>query len=219
MLINRELEDRDQEQSKQIKNAERTGELEHHHRIKNNLQVISSLLNLQSEKFEDEKVNEAFRDTLNRVVSMSLIHQKLYRTKELESINLKSYIEDLVSYLTGLYREKNANINIDVQNLNFGIDTIIPLGMIINELVFNSLKYAFSGDRQSTINIELYQDDKGYYTLIVTDNGRGIPEDIDIKDSDSLGLQLVNSLIDQINGDFELDKNNGTRFIIKFDGQ
>lgn len=216
--INRELEERVQEQTEQIKNAERTRELELHHRIKNNLQVISSLLNLQSEKFDDEKVNEAFKDTQNRVVSMSLVHQKLYQTKDLESINLKDYIEDLVSHLTGLYGENNTNININVQDINFGIDTIIPLGMVINELVSNSLKYAFSSGEQGEINIELYQDNKKYHTLIVTDNGRGMPEDIDIRNTKSLGLQLVNSLIDQINGDFELEINNGTKFIIKFSG-
>lgn len=221
----KEAEERVKEQTKQIIDSERTRELELHHRIKNNLQVISSLLSLQSGKFEDDEVNDAFKDTQNRVISMSLVHQKLYQTNGLDKINSRDYIKDLINYLTGLYHGKYINLNIEVQDINFGIDTIIPLGMLINELVSNSLKYAFSDDEQGEINIKLYRNDRGiesddreYYTLIIADNGRGIPEDIDIRDTDSLGLQLINSLVDQINGNFKLDKSNGTKFTINFSG-
>ncbi|WP_292484956.1 sensor histidine kinase [Methanohalobium sp.] len=215
--INRELEKRVQDKTEQIKNAERTRELELHHRVKNNLQVISSLLSLQSEKFDDEEVYEAFKDTQNRVVSMSLVHQKLYQTNHLENIDLNDYVNDLASHLKGLYGGKYISPNIDVKDIHFGLDTIIPLGMLINETGSNSLKYAFSEDESGKVTIKLYHDEEGYNTLIIADNGRGISENVNIKESESLGLQLVNSLVDQLNGDFELDTSNGTKFIIEFD--
>jgi PAS domain S-box-containing protein len=214
--MNKELEHRVQKQTEEIKNAERLRVLELHHRIKNNLQVISSLLSLQSEKFNDDTVNEAFRDTQNRVISMSLVHQKIYHTKGLESINVKDYIEDLVEHLISLYNGGNILVNIDIQNAYFGIDTIIPLGMLINELVSNSLKYAYPEDKNGELNVIFYENNSGCYTLIVSDNGEGIPDDIDLDNPDSLGIQLIKSLVDQINGEFELDSNNGTKFAIYF---
>ncbi|WP_292484278.1 histidine kinase dimerization/phosphoacceptor domain -containing protein, partial [Methanohalobium sp.] len=214
--MNEELENRVQKQTEEIKNAERLRVLELHHRIKNNLQVISSLLNLQSEKFKDEVVNEAFKDTQNRVLSISLVHQKIYQTKGLERINVKDYIEDLVNHLLSLYSRENVLVTIDIQEFYFGIDTIIPLGMLINELVSNSLKYAYSEDKYGELNVTFYESDPGFYTLIVSDNGKGIPEDIDLDNPNSLGLQLIKSLVDQINGDFKLHGNNGTEFVINF---
>jgi PAS domain S-box-containing protein len=214
--INRELEKRVQDKTEQIKNAERTRELELHHRIKNNLQVISSLLSLQSEKFDDERVYEAFRDTQNRVVSMALVHEKLYRTNHLENIDLNDYVNDLIDHLKSLYNGRYISLNIDIQDIHFGLDTIIPFGMLINEIVSNSLKYAFSENESGEITIKLYQDEEGHNTLIIADNGRGISENVNIKESESLGLQLVNSLVDQLNGHFELDTSNGTKFIIEF---
>ncbi|ADI73368.1 signal transduction histidine kinase [Methanohalobium evestigatum Z-7303] len=214
--INIELEHRVRKQTEDIINAERTRELELHHRIKNNLQVISSLLSLQSEKFTDDEVKDAFIDTQNRVKSMSLVHNKLYQTKGLENVNSKDYIEDLVDHLVGLYGGSNITIKIDVQDIYFGIDTIIPLGMIITELLSNSLKYAFFDDEQGEVYIGLYRNEEGNYKLIVADNGKGFSEDIDIEEPNTLGLQLVNSLVDQINGDFEAETINGTKFVIEF---
>ncbi|WP_292487143.1 sensor histidine kinase [Methanohalobium sp.] len=179
-------------------------ELELHHRIKKNLQVISSLINLQSEKFDDENVVEAFKDTQNRIVSMSLVHQKLYQTSNLNNINFKDYIQDLLTHLTRLYGDNNITLDVDdIDNVYFNIDTIIPLAMLINELVSNSLKYAFSENESGEIKIMLHQIDNENYTLIVADNGIGIPEDIDIHDTDSLGFRLVNTLVDQIGGCLE----------------
>ncbi|WP_083810144.1 PAS domain S-box protein [Methanohalobium evestigatum] len=214
--MNRELEHRVRKQTEEIINAERTRELELHHRIKNNLQVISSLLSLQSENFTDGKVKDAFIDTQNRVISMSLVHNKLYQTNGLENVNSKDYIEDLVDHLVGLYGGSNITIKIDVQDIYFGIDTIIPLGMIITELLSNSLKYAFFDDEQGEVYVGLYQNDEEYYKLIVADNGKGFSEEIDIEEPNTLGLQLVNSLVDQINGDLEVETINGTKFVIKF---
>ncbi|MFP4655749.1 MAG: PAS domain S-box protein [Methanohalobium sp.] len=214
--INRELEHRAREQTRDIINAERTRELELHHRIKNNLQVISSLLNLQSEKFTDEEVKDAFIDTQNRVVSMSLVHNKLYQTSGLENVNSKDYVEDIVNHLAGLYGSSNITINIDVQDIYLGIDALIPFGMLINELLSNSLKHAYFGDEQGEVYVGLYQNEEGICKLIVADDGKGFSKDIDIEEPDTLGLQLVNSLVDQINGELEVDTINGTKFVIEF---
>ncbi|ADI75127.1 signal transduction histidine kinase (plasmid) [Methanohalobium evestigatum Z-7303] len=216
--MNEELEHRVQKQTEEIKNAERLRVLELHHRIKNNLQVISSLLNLQSEKFNDDTVNEAFRDTQNRVISMSLVHQKIYHTKGLESINVRDYIEDLIEHLISLYNGEKTLVKIDIQDTYFGIDTIIPLGMLINELVSNSLKYAYPEDKYGELNVIFYESNPGLYTLIVSDNGKGIPEDIDLDNPSSLGMQIIKSLVGQIDGDLDVDGNNGTTFIINFNG-
>nr|WP_049891104.1 PAS domain S-box protein [Methanohalobium evestigatum] len=213
-----EREEKIREYANKIKESKITREKELHHRIKNNLQVISSLLNLQSEKFEDEDVVEAFKDTQNRVISMSFVHQKLYQTNNLDNLNSKDYIKELVSYLTNLYNKNNIDLNIDVQNCYFGIDIIIPLGMLINELVSNSLKYAFPEGESGKVDIQLYKNYKECYTLIIADNGRGIPENIDIRDAETLGFQLVSSLVNQVNGDFEIYSGNGTMFIIEFSG-
>ncbi|WP_292485793.1 sensor histidine kinase [Methanohalobium sp.] len=211
--INDELETRVSEQTEQIRKNERIRELELHHRIKNNLQIINSLINLQFENFDDEDVINAFRDTQNRVASMSLVHQKLYQSQELNNLSLNDYIKDLAENLNDLYSNSNTKINVDVQDFHLGIDTIIPLGMIVNEIVSNSLKYAFSDDN-GIINIKFYSNN--CYVLIIEDNGKGIPDNIDIENPDTLGLQLINTLIKQLNGEIVLDRKNGTKFIIRF---
>ncbi|WP_292485728.1 sensor histidine kinase [Methanohalobium sp.] len=216
ITVRKQAEERLKEQKEQVIETERIRQLELHHRIKNNLQIISSLLNLQSEKFTDDNVKDAFIDTRNRVISMSLVHNKLYQAKGLENVNTKDYIGDLVDHLNELYNVPNIDINIDVEDIYLGIDTIIPLGMLINEILSNSLKYAFSESETGKIEIKLYQNNNKNYTLIVADNGKGMPENIDVKDADTLGLQLIKSLIDQIGGDFEVNKENGTKYIIKF---
>ncbi len=213
-----EREEKLREYANRLQESKITREKELHHRIKNNLQVISSLLSLQAEKFKDDTVQEAFIDTQNRVESMSLVHNKLYQTENLENVNNKDYIEDLVGHLTNLYGGSNIDINIDIRNIYLGIDTIIPLGMLINEIVSNSLKYAFSKDETGEIYIKLYQGYNGSYILVISDNGCRLPNDVNVKEPDTLGLQLINSLIAQINGDFELDTSKGTKFVIEFSG-
>ncbi len=206
-----------------------------HHRIKNNLQVISSLLDLQAEKFKDREhikdteVLEAFRESQDRVISMALIHEELYKGGELDTLDFSPYIKELADNLFLTYRLGAADIGLSMdlqENLFFDMDTSVPLGIIVNELVTNSLKHAFSGRDKGEIRIKLHREENGEYknegckskifVLSVSDNGIGIPENLDIEDLDSLGLQLIVSLVDQLDGEFELKRNNGTEFVIKF---
>ncbi len=188
-----------------------------HHRVKNNLQVISSLLYLASENFEDPDVIEAFMDSRNRVRSMALIHEELYQSEDITSIDFSDYTEKLLDYLSKSYRTKNKNIKLssNVENVNLGIDTAVPLGMIINELVLNSLKHAFSERKEGEISVELSVL-KGKILLKIKDNGIGLPPEIDYRTTESLGLQLVVTLVDQIDGTIELNTTDGTEFSINF---
>ncbi len=224
-----------------IANIEIARKKEVHHRIKNNLQVISSLLDLQAETFRDRKdikdseVLGAFRESQDRVISMALIHEELYSSGGAETLDFSPYIEELVENLFLTYRLGNPDISLNTdleENLFFDMDTAVPLGMIVNEFVSNSLKHAFSGREKGEIRIKLRRGENGVninigeenktesfennYVLTVSDNGIGIPENLDIKELDSLGLQLVISLVDQLDGELELKRNNGTEFTLKF---
>jgi len=211
-----------------LKKNDETRKREIHHRIKNNLQVISSLLDLQAEKFKgkkdikDSEVLEAFMESQDRVISMALIHEELYKGGRHDTLNSSSYLEKLVDNLFLTYRLGNSEIKLNMdleENLFFDMDTAVPLGIIVNELVSNSLKHAFMGRDEGEIRIKLCReesDENTNFTLAISDNGVGIPENIDIEDLDSLGFQLVTSLVDQLDGELELKRNNGTEFIIRF---
>ncbi|KKG12059.1 histidine kinase dimerization/phosphoacceptor domain -containing protein [Methanosarcina sp. 2.H.A.1B.4] len=192
-----------------------------HHRIKNNLQVISSLLSLQAEHFSDEKVKEAFQDSQNRVISMSLIHEELYKTGDSENLDFTAYLRKLAKELIQSYKigTEDIRLKLDLENVSLGMDTAIPLGIIVSELVSNSLKHAFPRGRNGEILIKFHRtenDDTSQFTLTVSDDGVGMPENIDFRNTPSLGLQLVNALVEQINGSIELEKGVGTGFRIKF---
>jgi len=190
-----------------------------HHRVKNNLQVISSLLNLQSRKICDDQVQAMLKESQNRVKSMALIHEKLYGSKNLALISFQEYIKSLVVYLFRSYDTTTGSINLKInldEDVLLGIDTAIPCGLIINELVSNSLKHAFPKGRSGEIGIELYREDDGSYALITRDDGIGLPEGFDFKNTHSLGLQLVNILVKQLHGSMDVDRSHGTKFTIKF---
>jgi PAS domain S-box-containing protein len=197
-----------------------------HHRIKNNLQVISSLLDLQAEKFrnreciKDSEILEAFRESQDRVISMALIHEELYKGGGIDTLNFSSYVKELTDNLILTYRlEADVSLNFELEeNLFFDMDTAIPLGIIINELVSNSLKHAFIGRDKAEIRIKLHREEGSNTNLILTvsDNGIGIPKNLNIEELDSLGLQLVTTLVDQLDGELELKRGNGTEFIIRF---
>lgn len=189
-----------------------------HHRVKNNLMVISSLLNLQSNYIKNKEDFDMFRESQNRAKSMALIHELLYRSDDLKSIDFGDYMGTLIKHLFNTYVDdpQYLKLNLDLQKIKLDINTSIPLGLIVNELVSNSLKHAFPKGKAGEINISL-KAEKGEYILIVGDNGVGINDDIDFKNTDSLGLQLINSLTQQIDGEIELDKSQGTKFSIRFE--
>ena len=197
------------------KKIEEIRKKEIHHRIKNNLQVISSLLDLESDKFEEEEVTEAFKESQNRVISMALVHEELYRSQDMESIDFSDYLMKLVNELSYSYsvNKECIKVKMNVDTTFLDMDTAIPLGMIVNELVSNSFKHAFKQREEGEIYVDLSLKD-GDLRLTVRDNGVGFPENIDIAETDSLGLQLVTTLTSQIGGTIELERKEGTKFSI-----
>ncbi|HEX9925796.1 MAG TPA: histidine kinase dimerization/phosphoacceptor domain -containing protein, partial [Anaerolineae bacterium] len=189
-----------------------------HHRVKNNLQVISSLLNLQSEYVEDQKALEVFQESQHRVRSMALIHEKLYRSENLAQIDFADYVRELSTYLFRSQTAKVQDITLTVQpeNIFLDIDRAVPCGLMLNELVSNALKHAFPNGRPGEIRIELSIDNHRQLTLKVIDNGIGFLAEWDYQNTKSLGLQLVNTLVDQLDGKIELDRDNGMEFTITF---
>ncbi|MCP4682121.1 MAG: sensor histidine kinase [Desulfobacterales bacterium] len=190
-----------------------------HHRVNNNMQIISSLLKLQSGHIEGGESSEIFRESQNRIKSMALIHEKLYRSESLANIDLKEYIESVAQSLFRSYGtySRNIDLKMEVESIRLGIDTAIPCGLIINELVSNSLKYAFPDGKPGEIRISLHSDDKNELELTVCDNGVGIPKELDIGNTKTLGLYLVSILIeDQLQGKIELSRTHGSEFRLYF---
>jgi PAS domain S-box-containing protein len=192
-----------------------------HHRVKNNMQIISSLLRLQSKYIKDKEYRVLFEESQNTIRSMSLIHEKLYNSEDISKVDFKEYIGDLVNSLFHSYGVNTSLITtkINIENVSLGIDFAIPCGLIINELITNSLKYAFPDGRKGEIKIAFSKINENIYELFVGDNGIGIPEEIDIGNTESLGLRLVTMLVnDQLEGEIYLKRNNGTKFRIVFKG-
>ncbi len=189
-----------------------------HHRVKNNLQVISSLLNLQSGYIEDKKSLEIFRESQNRVRSMALIHEKLYQSKDLNKIEFSEYIKSLIKDLFSSYNIDSERITLksELEGIFFEIDTAILCGLIINELISNSFKHAFPAGMKGEVYVGLKKTGENKFILILRDNGIGFPHDIDFRKTESLGLQLVTTLTDQLGGKIELNRNNCTEFKITF---
>lgn len=188
-----------------------------HHRVKNNLMVISSLLNLQSRYIKDKDDLQMFKESQNRAKAMAVIHDRLYQSSDLKSINFGEYIRTMANdiFHTYILDSHLVKLNLNVENVMVDINITVPLGLILNELLSNCMKYAFPQGRSGQITIEFFKKDE-IFTLVVKDDGVGFPEDIDPEKSDSLGLQLINSLVDQINGKIELDRSQGTKFQIVF---
>lgn len=192
-----------------------------HHRVKNNLQVMSSLIKLQSRYITDEKMLDLLKETGGRIQSMSIVHTKLYNSGGYENIDFGEYTRNLTDNFQSIYGYKLRNIrfNIDINDLKLNIDTAIPCGLIINELVSNSIKYAFPEDREGKISISILSIEENKFKLIVKDNGIGAPEGADLKKSDTLGIQLVTLLTRQLNGTLEIisEKEKGVEFNITFE--
>lgn len=209
---------RTEEQLKQSLKEKEVLLKEIHHRVKNNLQVISSVLRLQSDYVRDDKVLSLFRDSQNRIRSMALIHEKLYQSKDLLRISLDEYIRDLGSNLLSSYTQsRSTHLRTHAPEILLNIDTAIPCGLIINELVSNSLKHAFPVDHQDNeISIEISPIGENKFMLAVQDNGVGFPEDLDFQNTESLGLELVCIFVEQLEGEIELIREPGTTFKITF---
>ena len=190
-----------------------------HHRVKNNLQIISSLLSKQARMSEDEAFKESMKEGQNRVKSMALVHQNLYQGQDLSAIEIKKYIEELTRNIASSHHsaDKELDLQLQVEDIKFDIDTVIPLGLILNELLTNIYKYAFKTRDSGKIIIELTRKAKEKFLLKVGDNGVGMSGDVNIKRSRSLGLSLVNGLVRQLKGEIDVKSSaQGTEFEIVF---
>lgn len=189
-----------------------------HHRVKNNMQVISSLLNLQAANIQDESDRKLFTDSQSRVRSMALVHEKLYQSQDLAHIDMSDFVKNLVREISGTYSEVSGKISVTIQadDVYIGIDRAIPCALIINELVSNAMKYAYPDSERGDIYVVFRKSGTDAYIISVRDNGPGIPENIDYSNSESLGLKLVNALTSQLFGEISLDRSKGTNFTITF---
>jgi len=192
-----------------------------HHRVKNNLQTVSSLLSLQSRNIETGPMKGILKGTQNRVIAMAMVHEMLYMHSDISHIEYKSYVQELSDYLIRSIKgnDNQVNLKIDIPDIKLGIDTAIPLGLLINEALTNALKYGIEGDKEGRISIRLQQEteQKNCYILEIGDNGVGFPESINYKTTKSLGLKLIHNLTRQLKGTISRDHSKkGTNYIIKF---
>jgi len=190
-----------------------------HHRVKNNLQIISSLLALQESSVEDEQAVGILKDSRSRIRSMAFIHEKLYGSKDLEKIDFSEYIRDLTNALLGSYSESASRISLrlDLEDVSLGVGTALPCGLVLNELVSNCIKHAFPEGGQGEIAVVLRRSPLGGYSMTVADNGRGLPKEMDFRKSKSLGLRLVTNLTElQLCGTLRVRTDNGTEITLMF---
>lgn len=203
-----------------VKNSLREKEVllqEIHHRVKNNLQVVSSLLSLQSTRIEDPRLRRVFKESQSRVRAMALIHEILYDSKDLAGIRLGAYVERIVDGLMRTYGADPDRVRlvVEAEDLRLGIDEMVPCGLAINELISNSLKYAFPDGREGRITIRVSQDENGGIVLVVRDDGVGLPDDLDLRSSRGMGMGLVLGLVEkQLGGRLEVDRSHGACFTI-----
>lgn len=187
-----------------------------HHRVKNNLQIISSLLSLQADAFEDRTIISHFQDSQARIHSMALVHEKLYGTADLSSIDMRGYAEGLVSHLSRTYGLPNVEVIVEVEPLVLGIDLAIPCGLMLNELITNAFKYAFPDGRPGRITLSLRNAGGEQLSLSVSDDGVGLPAGVDPVQTRSLGLRLVDALVRQVNGRLAISRGPGAAFTVTF---
>lgn len=188
-----------------------------HHRVKNNLQVIISLLKLKTFSLKDKEVTDVFNSFVERLTSMKLVHEQLYQSENIKFINFKKYLKELIKHIETLYHnniEGNVIINTNIQNEEVNLDTLIPLGLVINEILTNSFKYAFP-DKTGVISISFFKKENNEFNLIVSDDGIGFDNKI-VNECNTLGLKLINALVSQIDGELLMSTDNGTKFEIQF---
>lgn len=211
-----------QKQNESIKRQKEEKEVllkEIHHRVKNNLQVINSLIRLQCAYTEDKVALELFDECQNRIISMALIHEKMYEAHDLSNINIKEYVGQLAQNLLRSYRlNQNIQLEIDVALESLSLDTLVPLGLLLNEMISNSLKHAFVGRNTGKIYIQLSRNAHGMFELVVGDDGVGLPKDFSFQSAHTLGIELIVTLTSQLDGKIEQMKTEGTCFKISFKG-
>ena len=183
-----------------------------HHDVKNNLQVLISLLNLEG-RFDTYTKKEIIEKSGERIRSMALSHEKVYESEDIAHVNLNSFLTSFVRDMNALSSQPNITTNIDAEDIEVKLDVSIPLGLIINEILSNTAKHAFPNNEEGNLNISLKKDESDAI-LIISDDGVGMPEDVG--PGNSLGMTIIYSLAGQINADLTLDKENGTKYIIKF---
>ncbi|NRA13281.1 MAG: sensor histidine kinase [Crocinitomicaceae bacterium] len=190
-----------------------------HHRVKNNLQIVTSLLNLQANSIDDQKTKSLFEVSLHRINSMALVHELLYQSKDFSQINYGSYLKQLVHPLIDSMHPEGSGVslNIEADEISLNINTSIPLGLLINEIITNSLKHGFNVNQTGEIYLRLHDDGESNFRLCIGDNGNGYDNDFNIEDADSLGLQLIHSLTEQLSGTINRDCSlTGTNYCVKF---
>jgi two-component system, sensor histidine kinase PdtaS len=189
-----------------------------HHRVKNNLQIIYSLLNLQSARITDPAALDMLRDSQNRVRSMALIHQTLYGSRDFARVDFALFIDTLLPVLADSYGidPRRVSVRVDVEPVRLPINSAVPCGLVVNELIANAFKHAFPGQRSGEIRVALTRQPGDEALLTVSDNGIGLPEHLDADETGTLGLQLVNLLASQLNGAIAITRSNPTRFALRF---
>jgi PAS domain S-box-containing protein len=187
-----------------------------HHRVKNNLMMISSLLNIQSHYIKDQEVKDIFAESQNRANSMALLHQELYESGDMNDIELSEYLRSLSTEIMHSYNSKNKSVDLtlDLEQGTIDVDRAIPIGLIATETIINSFKHAFP-EGNGKILIKFYKENDSF-VLIISDNGVGFPENLDFRSQGNMGMMLINGLINQIDGSIDMNRENGTTFIIKF---
>jgi PAS domain S-box-containing protein len=190
-----------------------------HHRVKNNMQVISSLLNLQAHYVNNPEFTSIIKECQNRIRSMALVHEHLYKSKNLASINFADYLAKLIIHLYNVHQIKQEKIELEIEtdDLFLEIGVAIPLGLMASEIISNSFKHAFPGERKGKVRVRLKEISPSHYQLEISDNGVGLPPEVNPVDSKSFGLQLVSLLSDQIGAKIEVDRQAGTRFVVAFE--
>lgn len=187
-----------------------------HHRVKNNLMMISSLLNIQSHYIKDQEVKDIFAESQNRANSMALLHQELYESGDMNDIELSEYLRSLSTEIMHSYNSKNKSVDLtlDLEQGTIDVDRAIPIGLIATETIINSFKHAFP-EGNGKILIKFFKENDSF-VLIISDNGVGFPENLDFRSQGNMGMMLINGLINQIDGSIDMKRENGTTFIIKF---
>ncbi|NJB68740.1 two-component sensor histidine kinase/CheY-like chemotaxis protein [Desulfobaculum xiamenense] len=217
--LNEQMRERERAEARLVESLREKEVLlkEIHHRVKNNLQIISSLLYLQSQHIRDEDALAIFTESRSRVKSMALVHEKLYQSQDLARIDYREYLENFVGYLMQTYHASTRTIalNLEVDDVYLPVDCAIPTSLIINELVTNALKYAWGNAASGTLSVGLVSNGSKV-ELWVRDDGQGLPKDFDWEQSETLGMQLVVNLVQQLRGDMNVSCDGGTSFTIRF---